>query len=424
MSTSSDELEEFHIEAYEMLDEAESKLMSLDKGGEFKPIYDAVFRVFHSLKGASGFLGLDNIQHHMHQLESQYQQLQSRGMSKQEVTYFLAGIDAARKLMEKQEVVFNYLDFEEVSNSLMDSSLLHVQASINDLSLDNKKMDSIIPLAKSKIDTPLIIGNVSPKKFFGRFLVDRGLISENELVLALIEQIKSVPPIAEIVLQEQWMTPEQVLKIFDYQVQGHCEFLSAADSLGFWNEELSRLVNAYTNDKKTMLGELLINRDLLTLDVLVDVLDDFVNTNEADIVEDLIKPQKKSEDIKNVQQSPYFIPERLINTLNELLSCDNNRFLEILMETTKNLKSIEANKISIVVRSVYELASIYLKLDKIDELERLKLLSEFILSVVWDVVGGIYRNLTEEEVLQIPENSSSLSHLVQIISEMKQGLNS
>lgn len=66
MSFSQEEVEEFESDAMEMLDSVERDLLALDKGGELKAIYDAIFRVFHSLKDAAGMMALHALQEHFH----------------------------------------------------------------------------------------------------------------------------------------------------------------------------------------------------------------------------------------------------------------------------------------------------------------------------------------------------------------------
>lgn len=109
MDFSSEEIEEFKNEALELLDEAEKHLLALEKGGDFTKTYDAVFRVFHSLKGAAGMLSMLELQSHMHQLENHYQQCKPlKTLSKETISYFLKGADAARQLLDGLKVTFEY----------------------------------------------------------------------------------------------------------------------------------------------------------------------------------------------------------------------------------------------------------------------------------------------------------------------------
>ena len=106
---SAEEIQDFMTEAKDMLDEAERHLLGLEGGSDFTASYDAVFRVFHSIKGAAGMLAFTQLESHMHQLENQYQQCQKLdSLPKESITYFLAGVDAARHLMEGQSVQFDY----------------------------------------------------------------------------------------------------------------------------------------------------------------------------------------------------------------------------------------------------------------------------------------------------------------------------
>jgi chemotaxis protein histidine kinase CheA len=109
-----DELKEFFIEAFEMLEESENIFLQVGKGKDFKTIYSAVFRTFHSLKGAAGMFELAELQHHMHQLENILTECQPRNVFTQgEVTFFLKGIDAAKKIINGEHVKFDYAVTEE-----------------------------------------------------------------------------------------------------------------------------------------------------------------------------------------------------------------------------------------------------------------------------------------------------------------------
>jgi DNA-binding response OmpR family regulator len=109
MSFEENDVEEFRIEAGEMLDQAEADLIKIDQGGDFKSLYDSVFRVFHSLKGGAGMLGLEPLQKHMHALEGILSGLKgSAKISSAESTFFLTGVDAARILLSGQAIEFEY----------------------------------------------------------------------------------------------------------------------------------------------------------------------------------------------------------------------------------------------------------------------------------------------------------------------------
>lgn len=117
MELSPEEVQEFCNEALELLDQAEPALLSIEKGASFADQYDAIFRVFHSLKGGAGMLGLNALQNHMHQLENFFSKCRTAGkLLPAQISYFLNGVDAARKLLNNQPITFNY-DFPTANDS-------------------------------------------------------------------------------------------------------------------------------------------------------------------------------------------------------------------------------------------------------------------------------------------------------------------
>jgi two-component system, chemotaxis family, sensor kinase CheA len=100
MSFDESELNEFRTEALELLDVIEKSLISLEAGGEFQSNYDAMFRVFHNLKGASGMMGLDELGKLMHKLENLLNSTKDiQTISREQVDTFFSGVDQAKILL-------------------------------------------------------------------------------------------------------------------------------------------------------------------------------------------------------------------------------------------------------------------------------------------------------------------------------------
>jgi CheY-like chemotaxis protein/HPt (histidine-containing phosphotransfer) domain-containing protein len=113
MDLTEEEVQEFKNEAAELLDQAERELLALEKGGDYASTYSAVFRVFHSIKGGAGMLGMDALQSHMHQLESQYQECKSlETLPAPLASYFLDGIDVSRQIMDGESPPFDFGAFD------------------------------------------------------------------------------------------------------------------------------------------------------------------------------------------------------------------------------------------------------------------------------------------------------------------------
>jgi len=62
-------LQEFLLEAREHLEEADARLLSLEKKPDDAELLNAVFRSFHTIKGAAGFVGVQSIQDLAHATE-------------------------------------------------------------------------------------------------------------------------------------------------------------------------------------------------------------------------------------------------------------------------------------------------------------------------------------------------------------------
>ncbi len=110
MDFSANDIFEFTTESLELLDQAETSLLAIDKGGDFPSMYDAIFRVFHSLKGGSGMLGLLALQSHMHSLENILASVKTKPtLTSDEISFFLSGVDASRRLLSGEKVSFEYV---------------------------------------------------------------------------------------------------------------------------------------------------------------------------------------------------------------------------------------------------------------------------------------------------------------------------
>lgn len=125
MDFSQDEIDEFKIEAYELLQIAESGLLSLDTGGNFINCFDSVFRSFHNLKGAAGMMEFEQLQGHTHELETIWTRLKDeQSISKGLVTFFCKGIDAARSMLANETVQFSYDISSMIENEVNSSQYL------------------------------------------------------------------------------------------------------------------------------------------------------------------------------------------------------------------------------------------------------------------------------------------------------------
>lgn len=113
-------------------------------------------------------------------------------------------------------------------------------------------------------------------KRFGRFLVEKGLITEEALLQALVRQVEELPCVQSIVQESKVLSVQEQLATFERQWQTGAEFRRSALELGFWSDHLQQEVRQRLVAKRKPLGQLLVEQGKLTLDQLTKALDEFV----------------------------------------------------------------------------------------------------------------------------------------------------
>src|SRR4051812_32938894 len=98
----SDDINEFKVEAFELLGKAEESLLALDNAGSLKLHSKVILRSFHNIKGAASIIDSDELQSCMHHLESLFIQHSNEDiLAKEIVELLLQGIDASRQIIKK-----------------------------------------------------------------------------------------------------------------------------------------------------------------------------------------------------------------------------------------------------------------------------------------------------------------------------------
>ncbi len=112
MMEMNEEFEEFKVEILEMLDKAEQCLLQFDQlpdNTSSKDLYDDIFRSYHNIKGAAGMMEWEELQGHIHELETTLMQSkEALTIPKHLIGWFLQGNDATRLLMNGDAYEFDY----------------------------------------------------------------------------------------------------------------------------------------------------------------------------------------------------------------------------------------------------------------------------------------------------------------------------
>ncbi len=118
-------------------------------------------------------------------------------------------------------------------------------------------------------------------KYFGEFLVQKGVIKSEDLVLSLIEQISKQPPLCQIVFDLKLITSEKMMDVFRRQQDQKSDFITSCQDLGYWNDEIEKKVQSSLSDVRMPLGQILVNRGSLDLKTLTHMLDEFLSQAEV-----------------------------------------------------------------------------------------------------------------------------------------------
>ena len=114
-------------------------------------------------------------------------------------------------------------------------------------------------------------------KYFGEFLVEKGVISQENLVEALVDQIASTPPLCQVIVQKKILTTAKVFEAFRFQQDHQVEFMQACKSIGAWTQEVQDKTFSAIDDIRRPLGHILVSKDLIDLKKLTNMLDEFLS---------------------------------------------------------------------------------------------------------------------------------------------------
>ncbi|MBF0396986.1 MAG: Hpt domain-containing protein, partial [Desulfobacterales bacterium] len=191
-------LPDFISEGEDFLDAAESKILRLEKDPQNWEYIDAVFRIMHTLKGTSGFFGLDVIAKLAHNTEDILSQLKSNQIefSQEVFEAILKSFDVFRQLInqlkdivqgEEPKPVIVKQVYELQTRCLKNKTEQKIVASVSQSSKSNKLGEILIntgQVSQDQIEEAL----EQQQKKLGEILVEKGVISKDAVDDALKKQ--------------------------------------------------------------------------------------------------------------------------------------------------------------------------------------------------------------------------------------------
>lgn len=97
-------------------------------------------------------------------------------------------------------------------------------------------------------------------KFFGQFLLEKGLINRQQLLAALEAQHASNPVLGELAQNRGWLTPGQARRINERQRAEDLRFGDIAESMGLLEREQVAELLAEQKIRRKLFGEILVEQ--------------------------------------------------------------------------------------------------------------------------------------------------------------------
>jgi hypothetical protein len=113
-------------------------------------------------------------------------------------------------------------------------------------------------------------------KLFGEFLVEKNLATTEQVLEAVITQLRSVSSTAEVIFDQDLLLPADQLLILAHQQTAGTDYRTSAATLGFWTTELSTKVAELVQTKRRPLGEVLVDLGFLSPESLAQALDSYI----------------------------------------------------------------------------------------------------------------------------------------------------
>ncbi len=116
---------------------------------------------------------------------------------------------------------------------------------------------------------------------FGEFLVQRGLISKEQLLEALFVQLEEAPILAIELRARGVLIPSQILQVLKAQQMHSGDFIQWCKRLNFWTEDMAMAIARISQEKRKPLGQVLIDMGAISLEKINEALGDYLGSTQV-----------------------------------------------------------------------------------------------------------------------------------------------
>lgn len=244
--------------------------------------------------------------------------------------------------------------------------------------------------------------------YFGEFIIEKGIVNQEQVLSALMKQIETVPSACEIVYKNNLLNKDQVYQAINYQSKNKMGFVEACKKLDYWNEDVEKQVVTLVNKSRPPLGQILVSDGCVDLETLTKALDEFLSQVEAQSETAESKPHEapSPEPVDSTptptsiedapKEAPAEAPEKSSDEFRKLDSGLVEDFLQLF----------ESEKIDMILEKMNQL-------DQGDFLEKLK-------ENLTPVVDEVHRLKGFAQFLKLQKNVQILTESEEILADLLQ----
>jgi hypothetical protein len=124
-------------------------------------------------------------------------------------------------------------------------------------------------------------------KSFLNYLITKNMITVDQALRAVLEQMKTAPSIGELVFKYDVLPKADQWRILSYMQGSGLDYRSSAKSLGLWNDAIDQKIRTNTLSAMTPLGEILVNLGYINSKDLFKFLDGYICHQASGLTESL-----------------------------------------------------------------------------------------------------------------------------------------
>ena len=121
-------------------------------------------------------------------------------------------------------------------------------------------------------------------KYIGNLLLGDNLLSKEQLLECMIEKMESIPHLSRVVFDKKLLDVEQQLEVFKFLSENSTNYIGACKSLNLWSKNFENEILKEIEEKHKTLSEIIIAKEYLSWEQLIDVFDRFFNEDDSSLL--------------------------------------------------------------------------------------------------------------------------------------------